>query len=131
MKWLYAAVFFTMLSVSFIISGCGADADESCAYQVERDIDQGDYDAVIAALDNNGTCNGALSQDTAWTNLAAAYLGKAGITLSNIVGSVLDSNATDPMAAMLESFAASASSSSLQSMNSAGKIYAYIRAAEG
>ena len=113
MKWLYSSIFFTMLSVSFSISGCGADADESCAYQVERDIDQGDYDAVITALDNNGTCNGALSQDAAWTNLAAAYLGKAGITLSNIVGSVLDSNATDPMAAMLESFAASATSASL------------------
>lgn len=130
MKRLYSSTLI-VLTTALLLSGCGADSDAACAYQAEQDLDQGNYDAVITSLDNNGTCNGALSQVDAWTNLAGAYMGKAGIKLSDLAATVIGNADADPMATFLATFGALATTTGLQSMSSAGEVYSYIRLAEG
>ena len=130
MKWLYSSM-FTILTTALLVTGCGADSDAACAYQAEQDLDQGNYDAVITSLENNATCNGALSQVDAWTNLAGAYMGKAGIRLSDLAETVIGNADADPMATFLATFGELATTSGLQSMSSAGDVYSYIRLAEG
>lgn len=130
MKWLYTGT-ITVLTTALLLTGCGADSDAACAYQAEQDLDNGNYDAVIASLENNGTCNGALTQVDAWTNLAGAYMGKAGITLADLAATVIGNTDADPMAVFLETFGSLATTTGLQSMSSAAEVYGYIRLAEG
>jgi hypothetical protein len=124
--------FIILISLSLLIStlffsGCGEDqSDDACVFGIQRDLDKGNFDAVIAALDNNATCNGALTQNNAWLNLAAAYMGKSGLTISNLLGAVVDSNNSDAMGSFMKSFAASASAEGLQNLKNAKTIYGYI-----
>ena len=126
MKRIYGYVASATVASALMLSGCGADSDAACAYAVEQNLDAGKYDEVISALDNNGTCNGALSQEDAWTNLAGAYLGKAGITLPALAKSLLDSNNSDPMAAVMELFSDYATGEKLTAMNNAIRVYGYM-----
>ena len=131
MKRFFNSTTILILATALLISGCGSDSDEACAYAVEQDLDQGNYDSVISTLDNNGTCNGALSQIDAWMNAGAAYMGTAGLTMSSLLGSVLDSNSSDAMTGFMTSFASSATSEGLNALNSAQTIYGYIATNEG
>lgn len=126
MKWLYLSAVTVLISV-LLLSGCGSNSDEACAYKVEQDLDHGEYDAVIAELENGGTCNGALSQNAAWTNLAGAYLGKAGISLGGLAANLLGDTSADPMAAFLTAFGDIGTTNGLQNLTNATTVYGYIR----
>lgn len=104
MKWFIHTA--SVLFVAAMLSGCGQESDQACAYDVQQNLDQGNWDAVISTLSNGGTCNGYLTKEQAQDNLAAAYLGKGGFVLSNLASlfeeakkeftKIEDINVTDP-----------------------------------
>ena len=116
-----------IITVLLSFSGCGdEDTQNACIYSVQQNLDQGNYDLVISTLENNETCQGAFTSDDAWLNLAAAYMGKSGLTMSNLLGAVVDSNSSSAMSSFMTSFAASATSEGLSNLNKASTIYSYI-----
>lgn len=131
MKHISSYVASAAVASALFLSGCGANSDAACAYGVEQDLDAGNYNNVISTLENNATCNGALSQNDAWSDLAGAYLGKAGITLPAMAKSLIGSTATDPMASFMKTFGSLATTKGLQAMSDADRIFGYIRTAAG
>ena len=126
MKWLYSSAIYTALAASLFFTGCSEDTPEACAYGVEQDLDQGRYNDVIANLAANPTCDGEMTADEANMAKGAAYMQKAGLTLSELASTVLDSNETDPTAAFMTAFADKANSEVLQSLSSADAAYALV-----
>ena len=125
MKLSFFLISLTTAMLSF--TGCGDDTtDDACAYAVQQNLDEGNFDLVIASLENNETCNGQLTQTDAWLNLAAAYMGKSGLTMGNLLGAVTDSNSSSAMSSFMTSFATSATAEGLANMDYAKSIYSYI-----
>ena len=119
MKWIASVAFAT----SVLFTGCGQDTNEACAYGVQQDLDTGNFQGVIDQLGDGSTCGGEYTQDEASINLAAAYIGTAGLTMGNLLGSVLDSNSSDAMTSFMTSFASAATSKGLSSLDKAGNLY--------
>jgi len=84
----------------FILSGCIGSSSpvkkDECEFEVNRLLDKGEYDRVIELLSEGGECYGVLDKIEADMNLASAYLGKAGFTVSDVVEDIIRScNDTD------------------------------------
>ena len=126
MTWFYKTTLAVILLSSLLLTGCGEDSTDACVFGVQQNLDKGDYDSVIATLENNATCDGALTSETAWLNLASAYMGKSGLTTSNLLGAVLDSSGTSAMSSFMTSFAASATAEGLSNLKKASAVYAYL-----
>lgn len=74
------------------LGGCGGSSD-SCRLDVQRDLDQGNYDAVIAALEPaNSSCRSEYPNNNYYLDLTAAYMGKAGVGVSDFVKIAIDSS---------------------------------------
>ncbi|WP_457641167.1 hypothetical protein [Persephonella sp.] len=67
------------------------ESGEACRYDVVTALDQGNYDYVIQKLSSDITCNGGMTAEEGNINLAAAYVGKAGFTIPDIVNDILKS----------------------------------------
>ena len=115
-----------LLATLLTFTGCDENTDDACVYGVQLDLDKGNYDSVVSELENNGTCNGAMDMTDSWLNLAAAYNGKAGLTVSKLLGAVIGSDGGDPMLSFMTSFAASATPDGLLNLEKARNVYAYI-----
>ncbi len=79
----------SMVAASLFFTGCGEDS-ASCRFDVQNDMDLGNFDAAIAKLD--GACASSFSASDRNFNLATAYMGKAGFGAIDVVNMVLDSN---------------------------------------
>ena len=126
MKWLLSTTIAVTLTSTLLFTGCGEDSSDACVYGVQQDLDNGNYDSVITTLDNNGTCDGAMTDSQAKLNLAAAYLGKSGLTMSSLLGAVLDSNSSSAMSSFMTSFASSATSAGLTNIGYSIDTYALV-----
>lgn len=123
LSYLFIPLVVTLLT----FTGCGDDStDDACVYGVQQNLDKGDYALVIATLENNQTCGGKMAQDDAWLNLAAAYMGKAGLTMGNLLGAVTDSNSSSAMSSFMTSFADAATAEGLANLDNAAAVYAYF-----
>jgi len=85
------------------VIGCGGydsvglsdkNSTEARRYEILKAIDVGNYDYVIQILSSDLTYGGAFTQDEGRMNLAAAYVGKAGFDISEIVAEVIEANRT-------------------------------------
>ncbi|WP_457600525.1 hypothetical protein, partial [Hydrogenivirga sp.] len=92
-------VFVASLLTSSVLVSCGgydsvglSDKNSAAAkrYEILKAIDEGNYDHVIQALSNDITYGGAFTQDEGRFNLAAAYVGKAGFDVNDIVSDMVD-----------------------------------------
>jgi hypothetical protein len=122
MKWIASVA----IATSVLLTGCGEDTNEACAYGVQQDLDTGNFQGVIDQLGDDSTCGGEYTQDEASMNLAAAYMGTAGLTMGNLLGAVLDSNSSDAMTSFMTSFASAATSKGLSSLDKASDLYAGV-----
>jgi hypothetical protein len=97
------------------------DSAAACQYQVTMDLDSGNYDAVIAS-----TCAN-------YMDLAAAYLGKAGFEIINIINVMIDSNDSggNEMEAFIGELVGSVSQSDMRSLDSSLEYYSLVNAANG
>ena len=92
----------SLIFASIILSGCGS-SDTTCRIDVQNAIDDGNYDKAISELE--GKCATAFSKSDLNMNLAAAYMGKSGYSVSSIADMLINSNDTgnDAFASFLES----------------------------
>jgi len=112
----------SMVTATLLFVGCGEDST-SCRFEVQNDLDTGNFDAAISALE--GACATAFTQSDRYFNLASAYMGKSGFGAIDVVSIMLDSDNgnDDAFASFTKSVGNSASDSSLAYLDTAKKYY--------
>ncbi|WP_428738031.1 hypothetical protein [Sulfurimonas sp.] len=83
------AFYGTLFAVVLILSGCGSD-DTTCRIDVQNAMDKGDFDTAVSKLE--GECASTFSSSDKNYNLALAYMGKAGYSVTDVLVSLLDAN---------------------------------------
>ena len=102
-------VITALLGLSLILTGCGSSEGES-QLETQQMLDSGDYAAVIAKLESTA------SSTSDYLSLAAAYMGKAGFSLSSIVGLVATSAESDDDSTFASFIESTQTASNLQSL---------------
>jgi len=74
----------SLIGLTLFVSGCG-DTEGEDRLATQQMLDAGDYEGVIAKLESS-----ASSEDD-YITLGAAYMGKAGLSLTSIITSVISS----------------------------------------
>ena len=82
----------SVLGLTLGLSGCGDNSESTCRVGVQIAIDKGNYDQAINDL--NGVCKNAFSSSDLNYNLATAYMGKAGFSISDLIKTIINSNNT-------------------------------------
>ncbi len=104
-----------------LLSGCG-ETDTTCKIDVQRAIDTGDFQTAISKL--NGECAGAFSANDKLYNLATAYMGEAGYSVSEIVKMALvASDSNNAFSSFVRKVAQNRNESSLELIKKAKKAY--------
>ncbi len=80
------------VALSLMMSGCGNNSESTCRMDVQLSIDKGNYTQAIDAL--NGSCSSAFTQSDKNYNLATAYMGKAGLSASDVLKIIMDADNT-------------------------------------
>lgn len=114
-----------LLTTALFISGCGVDGD-TCAAQVSIDLDEESFTKVIDSLENNQTCSDSFTNEEAWLNLGAAYIGEAGISVGKILGSIAGLTDANSLGAILSAFDSASTTAGLQYLTDAQTVYGYI-----
>lgn len=78
----------SLVAAAVMFSGCGND-NTTCRIDVQKAIDEGRYDNAISDL--QGKCATAYTQSDLDMNLAAAYMGKSGYSVSDIADMLINS----------------------------------------
>ncbi|SFV70171.1 hypothetical protein MNB_SM-6-43 [hydrothermal vent metagenome] len=80
----------SVATATLMFSGCGDGDKASCGIEVQQDIDHGNFDAAINKL--KGSCSQAFTKSDLNLNLAAAYMGKSGYGVSDVIKIIMDAN---------------------------------------
>ena len=114
-------VITTLLGLSLVLTGCGSsDSEGESQLETQQMLDNGDYAAVIAKLESTA------SSTSDYLSLAAAYMGKAGFSLSSIIGIVAssaDSDDNNTFATFIKNSKKSSNSQSLGDLSTAVEYY--------
>ncbi|WP_297503464.1 hypothetical protein [Thermococcus sp.] len=79
----------SLVTMAAMFAGCGNN-DTTCRIDVQKAIDKGQYDDAIASM--NGNCKNAFTKSDLNMNLAAAYMGKSGYSVSDITDMLVNSS---------------------------------------
>jgi hypothetical protein len=93
----------SLFGLTLVMSGCG-DTEGEDRLATQQMLDDGDFTGVISKLEGS-----AVSEDD-YITLGAAYMGKSGLSLINIVSAMVDTNNTNDSA--FSNFVTSVSTSS-------------------
>ena len=107
------------ITTALLLSGCGSSDGES-KLETQQMLDDGDFAGVISKLESN-----ANSKED-YIALASAYMGKAGFSLSSIIGLVSDNanaNGGDEFSSFVNSTSSRASYKSIGELSKAGDFY--------
>ena len=112
-------VISSLLGLSLVLTGCGSsDSEGESRLETQQMLDNEDYLGVIAKLEAS-----ASSLDD-YIALGAAYMGKAGLSLGNIISSLAsDSETNDAFAGFVTSISSSSSSTALSDLDAATSYY--------
>jgi len=114
-------VITALLGLSLTLTGCGSsDSEGESQLETQQMLDNGEYAAVIAKLESTA------SSTSDYLSLAAAYMGKAGFSLSSIVGLVAtsaESGDDSTFASFIESTQSASNSQSLKDLDTAVVYY--------
>lgn len=73
-----------------LLTACGDQSDDSnCRYYIQQDLDSQSYDDAISKLESTA-CQDTYLEDEYLIDLASAYLGKSGYSLTNILSATLE-----------------------------------------
>jgi hypothetical protein len=97
------------------------DSAAACRYQVSMDLDSGNFDAVIASSCAN------------YMDLAAAYLGKAGFEIVNIINVMIEANdpGADPMDVYMNKLVSNVSTHDIRNLDASLRYYSLVNTANG
>jgi len=114
-------VISALCSVMLLLSGCG-DSEGESQLSIQQMLDKGDYTGVIAALEDN-----AKSNDD-YIALGAAYMGKAGVSLSEIVSAMASNSdaSDDGFASFVNSIAKISTPSALTDLGKSADFYKMV-----
>ncbi len=118
------SLFIGLIAFLLFFNGCGGENENDCKYEISYALDKGDYDSVIKTLEEqNQTCG--FSEDEKNLNIAAAYIGKAGLTIVDIVNNMLESDSSggDGFGSFIESMSSGDSAENLKYFNKAKTFY--------
>jgi len=110
----------TLLATALLFSACGNSTDAESALDTQQMLDNGEFSAVISKLE------GSASTDSDYLALASAYMGKAGFSLSSIVGNVIasgDSNESSTFSSYITQSKAKSNGKSLDDLDTAVGYY--------
>lgn len=109
----------------FLLGGCLQDdsSPEACAYDATAALDQGQFDKAISLL-NSSSCGSAFTAEERNLNLAAAYIGRAGYDLMDLVTEIV--NSEDSENALTQAFANNAKASGMNDLEKAKEYYKEI-----
>ena len=130
----YRKTFLSILSLSLIVSCGGYDSvglsdensTEAKRYEILKALDEGNYDFVISNLEKDPTYGGAFSTEEGKLNLAAAYIGKAGLDINGIINIMIDTAdryTGDAFTAFLESLSSQVKTKGSLYLKRAYKVY--------
>ncbi len=111
------------------IAGCGSESESdaaACRFSVQQNLDQGNYAAVIAELTNPASaCYAAYSGNEWQIDLGAAYMGSAGLSVSDIITliGVQDDTNTSSYEAFIDGVSSKQSATALESLGNASDAY--------
>lgn len=115
-----------LVALAFTFSGCGGNSDEaSCRFEVQQNLDTGNFAAVIAELNNpSSACLATYAASDFQIDLGAAYMGQAGLSITDIVGLVTaDTGSSDAFASLIEGVTEQQSDSALDNLGKAAEAY--------
>ncbi len=104
------------------LTGCGSDDTANCRFEVQQDLDQGNFDAVISRLTSDQACVDTYQENEHYIDLASAYLGKSGLTLTEVLSVLLEED-NEEFTQFIESLAASANDSVLRDLDLSAHAY--------
>jgi len=110
----------SLVTAALVFSACGGSSDGESQLETQQMLDEKDYAGVISKLESSA------STTSDYLALAAAYMGKAGFSLSSIIGIVAtsaDSGDNNTFAAFIENSKEKSNSQSLNDMNTAVSYY--------
>ncbi len=108
----------SLVAATLLLSGCGSsDSDGESRLETQKMLDDGDYKGVITKLELNANSN------PQYLALAAAYMGKAGYSLLDIVGSIIEDEDSEEDTDMISSLAENATYSSTLDLEKAEMYY--------
>jgi len=76
----------SLITLTLLMSGCGGNNEGESVLETQKMLDDGDFTGVITKLEGSAT------SDDDYINLASAYMGRSGLTLTNLVTSILNAN---------------------------------------
>jgi len=110
----------TLIAATLMFSACGDGGDGESALETQQLLDNGNFSAVIAKLESSA------STQSDYLALASAYMGKAGFSLSSIVGTVIasgDSNESSSFSSYVTKSSTNSNSRSLGDLDTAVSYY--------
>lgn len=84
-------------SLALLLSGCGSEESNSCRLDVQQNMDQGNFDAVIADL-NQTSCQEEFDGEEYRITLAAAYMNESNMTFTSVVSDMTSLSGGDAFA---------------------------------
>lgn len=112
---------FCILMLALLMFGCGNNlfssiADDTssnaCIYETSKNLDTGNYDAVLSS-----SCLDSLQK-------GAAYLGKSGFDAKDVINSLSEAqDSTDPLDIYLNSLVSTVSEASMNNLDSSASAY--------
>jgi len=116
-----------MTALALLFTGCGGESDEaSCRFEVQLNLDKGDFAAVIAELENpSSACLSTYAASDWQIDLGAAYMGLAGLSITDIVGLITAENnaTTDAFSSLIDGVTEQQSDSALENLGKAAAAY--------
>lgn len=107
----------SVVSAFLLLSGCGSSDAES-QLEIQQMLDNGDYSGVIAKL--------ATSADTVeeYVTLGSAYMGRAGLSLTNIISAIsANNNTNDSFSSFVSSISSKSSATAMSDLAKANEQY--------
>jgi len=83
------AFYLSALLPLLLISGCNDAETQACRYYVQQDLDSANYLSAIDRIEDPN-CQDTYPENDFLVDLGTAYLGKAGLTLLEVIRSVID-----------------------------------------
>jgi len=109
----------SLVTAMLLFSGCG-DSEGEDYLAIQQMLDKGDYAGVIAALEGS-----ADSKDD-YIALGAAYMGKAGVSLTTIISAMAADGGDDSFAAFVKKIAEESSSTSITDLSKSRDFYKHV-----
>jgi len=113
-------------ALALMLTACGGGSDAaSCRFETQQNLDKGNFSAVITELSNpSSECRAAYNSDEWKIDLGAAYMGEAGLSVSDIIGLIgLDTGTGATYQTFINGVSAKQTPTALSSLDNAESTY--------